>query len=110
MKKENKIRIICIVLLMLGAVFYIYNNSKFAFFLILPPLMLYTALIPPKKIHMSAYSKYLSFVGILLVILSYIVYFAYSFEIWRNEHVEIMCMLVICAYYVFLVWYKKAWT
>jgi hypothetical protein len=107
MKKENIAYVILLILVFLGLIHHHYANLSISFgYVTIPPLLLFIALIPSKKIREPDYSTTLNFVGILFFIISYVIYFIHIFDIWQNGTIEFIFILIFAAYGIFLSWYK----
>ncbi|MDR2943673.1 MAG: hypothetical protein LBU81_01035 [Methanosarcinales archaeon] len=108
MKREMMIRIFCLALFLLGAAYHLIKRPEGPFFyIVISPLLLLTALSSVKKNRQPDYSKYLSLAGVLPALISYVIYFTYALEFWKNGPIEIICVFIFIIYYIFLIWYKK---
>jgi|GEM_PF-1727905 len=121
MKKEIKIRIFCLALVLLGVVLYIYTSPKeVPSFPIVPhgatllltsaPGLLYISLLPAGKIRKVDYSRATNFIGVLFCISTYIMYCLYFFKYLQNNIFIEVFAFSFFAYFLFLIWYKSQWT
>lgn len=108
MEKDIKLFIFCFVLVVLGSIHYLYTSPNFSSFgfMIFPPYMLFISLVPSKKLYTTDYSSILSLIGISLLVLSYMIYFASSFGMWNIGMAEFIFLFVFVGYIFFLGWYK----
>jgi len=107
MEKETQLKIFCLILLFLGVAHCLYTSRAANFmFPLASPIILAAALMPAQKIRETDYSHTVSFTGILFVISSYIIYFAFYFTDVQNKGFALIYGIVVFVYYLFLTWYK----
>ena len=117
MKKETKLRIFALIVMLCIAAHYFYYGLQSdifipfgLFFLGLwaPSFMLY-AILPPKKTRTPDYSKAISVIGILVSLCSFAIYFSWFSGIWSNTYFTFFIFFIIACYFIFLSWYKNGW-
>ena len=114
MKKESKLRIICLV----AALLIIAHFCYYAFFRQIPllpilimvggwsPNMVLYALLESKKVRDPDYSKILNFMGILIAVCSLGIYFSYFLGVWQSNWIAYSAMFIVLGYAILLTWYK----
>lgn len=104
------IRIFALLLLIIGALHYLYVtelglNFSF-FFIIFSPLMLLISLLPSKKSKNLNNSKVFGIIGVLFAIISYAIYFSYIYGLASNQTFPLIFSIIGSIYFLFLFYYN----
>jgi len=117
MKKETKISIFFLIVMLCIIAHYFYYGRRSAismpFDLVFigqwASLIMLYSILPSKKVRTPDYSKALSTIGILVSLCSFAIYFSWFLRIWSNTDFTLFIFFIIAFYFVFLSWYKNGW-